>query len=204
VLSLGLGCASLALLVSCAENDDHAPLGSGGGGTSGTDGDADSDADGDGDSDADGGADSDADTDADTCTEQEVEGPAGLRCWRRCPAGESWDDGFCVGGATFHDFAGASNACAAIDGGYHLATRAELLSLLTNCGDEVIEDEQEGLCDSCAGSDPCYEMFGPDALTYWSSSSGELGPWAVAFDVGTVFMAESDELPYNARCVRPL
>ena len=131
-----------------------------------------------------------------------MEGPAGLSCWRRCPEGETWEDGFCAGSAVVHDFAGAAGACALLDGGYHAASRAEMIGLLGNCDDAVVGDNAEGLCDSCPISDDCFTLFGTDTLTYWTSTTGDPGPWVVAFDTGTVFMAESADLPYFVRCVR--
>jgi len=207
-------CCALALTLAIACDDGgHAPHGSSSGGpqpsgsNADSDSDGDSDADSDSDTDSDTGSDTDADTDEDAgtdgCLDEEVAEPDEERCWLSCALGQEWNDGFCDGPAQVYDWEGAVAACALRGGGYHLASRQEMIDILSEC-EAVLEEDQEGFCDPCGASPACGAMFGFDTLTYWTSSDGLYSPWAVAFDTGLVFMSSTEFDIHHGRCVRDL
>jgi hypothetical protein len=59
------------------------------------------------------------------------------------------------------------DVCESASGAYYrLPTHNEFLALLGNC----IDDGEFYMCDSCAESTNCTDMFGYDDGSYWSSS----------------------------------
>jgi hypothetical protein len=83
-----------------------------------------------------------------------------------------------------------------------------MISVLSNCDSNVVQSNGEGLCDPCMQSSPCLEMFEFDFNTYWTSTATEPDsyseplPWAVSFEVGTVFQSYNTEEIFATRCVR--
>ncbi|MDJ0762079.1 MAG: hypothetical protein QNJ97_03745 [Myxococcota bacterium] len=196
----------LCAMASCTAND-HADWGSStvGGNNQGSD---NTSTDGQGDA----GQDTDQDTsiDENTCAPNEILQINADKCWRRCPAGQYWDGTACVGRFYQRTWAEAQQACTDFDSRYHLATRADIISLLSNCDLPIVEQDLEGFCMPCLSSPICQGMFGADTLDYWTSTftqdetSSEHLMWGVSFGDGFVFAADSGKDRLAIRCLRSL
>jgi len=168
----------------------------GGGGDGDTDSDTDADADSDADTDADGDTDTDEGTDSGTepgdCDGGRYDPVTGL-CWQHPKA-----DGI-------HTWQQAVALCADLDleghADWQLPGRQDFVDLLGGC-DEGVLAEGAGYCQSCADSQKCTALFGPDANWYWSSSQDTSGSaWAAGFGTGAVYEGYTG-IVYHVRCVR--
>jgi hypothetical protein len=189
----------LVLAAACHENDP-APWGDPAGGENAGSGMPDA-----GDTDTGtGAADTDTDEDPLSCAEDEVADPGAGLCWMRCPLGQdpAGNADGCTGFPDLFDFEGAQAACAVLGDVRHPATRRQMVDLLGGCEAAVVEEGAEGQCDPCDGSAACWQLFGLDLETYWTSTTGTLSPWAVSFESGAVFMPGSALELYAVRCVR--
>jgi hypothetical protein len=211
-VSVTLVATSFLLALTSCYKQDHADWGdptidgggSGGGGTGGV-----TEEDG-GESDTDTDVEDAGDSNPGECEPDEVLEPETDLCWLRCPLGQEWVDSTCVGAVSFMAWSSAVSACQAFDDRMRTATRDDMISVLDNCDYNVVQADGDGLCDPCIQSSPCFEMFDFDSNIYWTSTStsrnlfSEPLPWAVSFDVGTVFQTVNTEELYAARCVRDL
>ena len=147
-------------------------------------------------------------TDSGDCASDEILQPQTNRCWRRCPVGQEWVDSVCVGSVSFRNWSGAVSACPAASSKYRTATRDEMISVLDNCDPNIVQSNIDGLCDPCAQSSYCFQMFEFDSYVYWTSTATEPDsdtqamPWGVSFAIGTVFQSYNNEELHAARCLR--
>ncbi|HUT77102.1 MAG TPA: hypothetical protein VM285_05415 [Polyangia bacterium] len=187
-----LALAALALLLVACGDDS---------GTTDGGPDASTDADSDGDSDGDG------DTDNPECpSPQTSQEEAGLS-WRRCLAGECWDDeaGECAGDALEVTWDEAEDACPEP---FRLPTHEELIGLLGDCVENA--DTSTWICSTCFDSPFCDSAFPgvedlPDLSRlhlHWAADefSGTEG-WSARFKDGTV-KPDTKTKKFTAACVR--
>jgi hypothetical protein len=184
--------AALALLLAaCGDDSDAADGGP----------DASTDADTDGDSDG------DADTDNDECPSPQTAQPETGLSWRRCLAGECWDEEAeaCAGEALEVTWDEAKDACPEP---FRLPTNEELFGLLGDC----VENATTGawVCSTCFDSAFCDSAFpGVDLLPlvsllhlHWASTEfDEAQGWLARFKEGVVLPKEKTTA-YTAACVR--
>jgi hypothetical protein len=168
------------------------------GGDGGADGDSDTDSDTDSDSDSDSDTDSDTDTDTDTdtdaldCAGGRYDAVSGL-CWQhpKDSGAPNWQDSM--------DLCDGLDLAGHVD--WYLPTRDEFVDLLGGCDDEVTSGGS-GYCNTCAESDRCNALFGPDTGFYWSSTEvDEIEAWFVDFETGEVGDPSKTSLLF-VRCVR--
>ncbi|MCP4198181.1 MAG: DUF1566 domain-containing protein [Proteobacteria bacterium] len=177
----------------------------------------------------DGGSDTVCEPDG-TGKTDEVQQPGTDLYWKRCPLGQDWDEEDSCGytadapdrvtwcyamnlepgdsqdGPCYNNPEPAENVdiCETEYGaGYRLPTRQEFVELLGNCSDDVLNGAF-GYCDTCETSTNCTNMFGPDTLFYWSSSSYDDDlAWKATFGLGSLDVAQKDPWPEGfVRCVR--
>lgn len=134
----------------------------------------------------------------------EVRQPGSRLVWLRCPLGQRWRNGSCLGEpAAFHEMA-VEGACPR---GYRLPSIEEMLLLLGKC-DRRAGRLESGLCRICRDSPSCGSMFGDDRGWYWSTPAfmphgAEQGTWSVSFEHGYVhFVPLGESKKAMIRCVR--
>lgn len=118
---------------------------------------------------------------------------AGNVCWQDAPvisypwlSADYYCDGLSLGGHT----------------DWHLPTRQEFIDVLGGC-DAAILGGNAGLCNSCAASATCTELFGSDTDWYWSSSPYDPGgAWRASFRLGVVPVGDVGTDDGYVRCVR--
>jgi hypothetical protein len=179
--------------------------------------DAAGDSDPDSDFDTDTETDSDSDTRSDTeidggsldCLSGEVEQPGSELCWKQCPLGQAGDP--CEGylqNITWCEATGkASDNCYPITPdidicfneygpGYRLPTAIEFSDLL----DETELGAGDG--SPCEPGSVCFDMFGSDIGSYWSSDlASDSFAWIAYFGAGSLEQKTTSQ-NNPIRCIR--
>ena len=188
----------LIVFPGCNEHD-HADYGTsttiGGGGGSSSGGD-----------DSDGGTDTDTDTETDysPCDTDEVYHEDEDLCWRICPVGQEWDGSTCTGTATLYEQSQAVGICPSLALKYTTASLYAFMSILDDCEDDILTYGISGVCDNCAASETCNDLFGADTEIYWTSTSPSdsyTPNWTVDLADGTVMAAYTAYDLYAVRCL---
>jgi hypothetical protein len=117
--------------------------------------------------------------------------------WLRCPAGQRWSSKGCEGEAALASRALAAGTCPE---GCRLPSREEFLGLLEGCVPSAAGGG-EAHCRSCAESQACSQLLGPDAGTYWvASQPGAPGRLARLSD--GAFLVAPEDARALVRCVQ--
>lgn len=119
--------------------------------------------------------------------------------WLRCPIGQTFESGHCIGEPIEFSYQNSRSACFSM---YRLPKIEELVSLLDDCDGFIdISLGQMGYCKSCAKSKKCSQLFPDDYLWYWSSTNRIGKAWGVGFRNGSVGIPIQTDGGF-VRCVR--
>ena len=141
-----------------------------------------------------------------SCLEgQEVLQPGTTLCWLRCPGGQAWNGGYCVGQPTSSSWDWAMQLCEELGGGYRLPTKQETEALLGGCIYPGGPMGRPVECRPCSQSQSCSQMFPGDTGYYWTASVDTLGSssWDCNFESGVIDTGANTN-PLTHRCLRDL